>query len=443
MMFTRKDLVRLLWPMVVEQILAVTIGMADTMMVSRVGEAAVSGISLVDTLNVLLINVFSALAAGGAIVSAQYIGRDDTKNACVAAKQLLYAITVMSMLLMVGCLLGGRHLLHGIFGNVESVVMDNAETYFVLSALSYPFLGIYNAGAALFRSMNNSKVSMFTSLLMNVVNISGNAVLIFGFGMGVAGAGVATLCSRALGAGIMLALITRPANRVHVARLWKPEFHWGMVKSILRVGVPNGLENGMFQIGKILVQSLIVSFGTVAITANAVANNIATLPQIPGNAIGLGMITVVGQCIGAKRYDEAKRYTLKLTGLACAAMGVLYALFFLFLQPILGLYHLSGETLGMAHELMVWSCAVGVLIWALAFVLPNGLRAAGDVKFTMSVSVISMWTARVGLSYVFAIGLHLGLLGVWLAMFADWMVRSAVFLIRFFSGKWKGKRVID
>lgn len=298
-MFNRKQLARLIWPLIVEQFLAVAIGMADTVMVTSCGEAAVAGVSLVDSINVLLINIFSALATGGAILASQYIGRQDKEQANVAAKQLVLVTAGISVLVMAICLFANASLLHMVFGEAEADVMTNAETYFFWSALSYPFLALYNAGAALFRAMGNSRISMFTALLMNALNIGGNALLIYGMNMGVAGAAIASLVSRFVGAAIMLALLRLRHQMIRLDSLIRLGFHPPMIRQILGVGVPNGLENGMFQIGKILVQRLITVLGTASISANAVANTVAALPQIPGAAIGLAMITVVGQCIGA------------------------------------------------------------------------------------------------------------------------------------------------
>ena len=293
--FSNHALVRLLVPLVIEQLLAVTIGMADTVMVTSVGEAAVSGISLVDSINILFIQVFSALASGGAIVTAQYLGRQERKNACIAAKQLLYATTALAAIIMAVALIFHRALLRLIFGNIDPAVMENAIVYFQLSAVSYPFLAVYNAGAALFRSMGNSKVSTLVSFLMNVVNIGGNAVLIYGFHWGVAGAATASLVSRAMAAVIMLVLICHKNNPIHIEKVWKPELHFDMIRRILKIGVPNGVENGMFQIGKLIVQGLVATFGTSAIAANAIANTIASFINTPGTAIQLGLATVVGQ----------------------------------------------------------------------------------------------------------------------------------------------------
>ncbi len=441
-MFSRKDLLRLIIPLIIEQILAVTIGMADTIMVSSVGEAAVSGISLVDTINVLLINIFSALATGGAVVASQYLGRGDQENACKAAKQLVYTITAGALALTIIALVFRKPIIRFAFGSIEPDVMRNADTYLLLSAISYPFLAIYNGGAALYRSMNNSKISMLVSLLMNIINICGNAILIYIFDMGVAGAGTASFFSRAIAAVIMLVLLHKQSSPIHINRIYSPEFHPQMVKNILRIGVPNGLENGMFQIGKVLVQSLIASFGTISIAANAVANNFASIEVLPGSAIGLAMITVVGQCVGAKDYGQAKAYTVKLMKITYLTMGALNVLVLLLLNPLVNFYNLSPETSVLAKQLLIYHSICCIIIWPSSFTLPNSLRAANDVKFTMILSIISMWLCRIALSYLLASSFGLGVLGVWIAMTADWLVRATGFIWRFASGKWKHRQLI-
>lgn len=442
-MFTRQALLRLFIPLVIEQTLAITIGMADTVMVTSVGEAAVSGISLVDSINVLLIQVFAALATGGAIIAAQYIGRKDKENGCAAAKQLLYSTTLLALLLMGVALIFNRPILHGVFGNIDAEVMANAETYFWLSAVSYPFLAVYNGGAALFRAMGNSRVSLFTSLLMNMVNISGNALLIYGFRWGVAGAGTATLLSRALGAVIMMVLIVKPTNVIYVKKPFKPELHLAMVKNILRLAVPNGMENGMFQVGKLIVQGLISSFGTAAIAANAIGNSLASMANIPGAAMGLGLVTVVGQCVGARDYVQAEKYTKKIMAVTYLSLGAFNVILFLTVEPMVGLFHLSEEAARQAVEILRLFNVFALIFWPASFTLPNALRAAGDARFTMTVSMLSMWIFRVGFSYILGQYLHMELVGVWLAMIIDWIVRSAVFLFRYVRGRWKAIRVID
>ena len=412
--------------MVLEQLLLVTVGMADTVMVSTVGEAAVSGISLVDQVNVLLIQIFAALATGGAVVASQYLGRRDRENACRSAKQLVYATFGMAVAIGALVLVLNRHILRLVFGNVEPDVMQAAETYFWLSALSYPMLALYNAGAALFRSMGNSRISLFASLIMNVINIGGNALLIYGLNWGVAGAATATLASRTVAGLMMMLLLRNRDNPIFLERLFHPEWNGGILKSILRVGVPNGLENGMFQIGKLLVAGLITTFGTSAIAANAICNNVGSMSNIPGSAIGLAMITVVGQCVGAKDYQQARHYTKTL------------------LAPYLvGFYAMPQTTTDLALSVLQVNCVVTVLIWPSSFTLPNALRAAGDARFTMVTSMVSMWVFRIGMSYVLGAWLGMGLFGVWTAMQIDWAVRSLVFGVRFLGHKWEKARVLE
>ena len=439
-LFSSAALRKLIIPLVVEQFLAMTIGMADTIMVTSVGEHAVSGVSLVDNISTLLINVFSALATGGAVVAAQYLGSRDEENACSAAKQLFYAIGALSAATMAVCLLFREPILRLVFGHLEDNVMEAAMTYFLLTAISYPLLAIYNAGAALFRAMGNSKVSMLASFLMNIVNIGLNAILIYGADIGVAGAGFGTLFSRLAGAVLMTWLICQHGHRIHIDHLLHFEFRGQLVKKILRIGVPNGLENGMFQIGKLLVLGLVTPLGTSATAANAIANSVAGLVNVPGNAISLSLITVVGQCMGAGDSKQAVGYTKKLMAIVYLAMGTLSVLLFFFAAPVVGLFGLTAAAAAMAVEVLRWCAVFDLIFWPMSFSLPNALRASGDAKFTMIVSMCSMWVFRIGFSFLLVP--QIGLLGVWVAMFIDWIVRAVVFLIRFLSGRWKTKKVI-
>lgn len=441
-MFSRKNLTKLIFPLIVEQFLAVTIGMADTIMVSGVGQAAVSGLSLVDSINILLINIFAALATGGAVVASQYIGRKDRESACVSAKQLIVSTTIFSFIIMLLSLIGHTSILNFIFGNVEADVMSNAQTYFIISACSYPFIALYNSGAALFRSMGNSKITMITSIIMNVVNVVFNAILIYKFNMGVAGAAIASLISRLLGSIIMLYLLRNDNNEIYIDSYKHLGFKLDTIKKILTVGIPTGLENGMFQIGKIALQSLIATFGTAAIAANAIANNFASLEVIPGMAIGLATVTVVGQCIGANDYDMAKKYMLKLMKYAYIIMFFLNITILIFAKPLIGFYNLSTEVTDIAMQLLICHGLGAMIIWIPSFTLPNGLRAANDAKFTMTVSIFSMWVFRIGFGYLLGKFLGIGVLGVWIAMIIDWTFRSTMFLTRLFNGKWRNKQLL-
>lgn len=437
--FTRRDLARLLAPLVVEQFLAVTVGMADTMMVSYAGEAAISGVSLVDMLNVLIINIFAALATGGAVVISQYLGARDMPSAKNSAGQLFHLAALAGVGVMVLALAFARPLLHLLFGQIEPEVMDAALLYLRISAASYPFIALYNAGAALFRSMGNSKISMQVSILMNAVNVAGNAICVFGLGMGVAGVALPSLVGRALAAGLILWRASNPANLVHVQAAQCLRLKKGLALRILNIGIPSAFENSLFQLGRVLVVSVISVFGTAQISANAVANNLDSIGCIPGQAISLGLITVVGQCIGAQDQKAAIGYTKKLVGLTYLVDGALNLLVILGMPLLLGLYNISAETHELAWLLVFIHCACGIVLWPVAFVLPNALRAANDVRFTMLVSIASMMIWRLGFSYVLGIGFGMGAVGVWIAMVIDWVCRSAFFVGRLASGKWKTK----
>ena len=443
-LFSREALVHLIVPLIIEQLLLMTVGMADTVMVTTAGEATVSAVSLVDNINILIIQIFSALSTGGAVVVSQYLGRQELHNAKTAAKQLFYVMTGISVVLMTIALVFRQHILSLIFGEVEPAVMDSALIYFLLTAAAYPFMGIYNASAALFRAMGNSKVSMINSFIINIINILVNAVLIYGFGMGAAGAGIGTLVSRVAAAAIIMVMIRHPGLTVRIDDLFHFEFNGSMVRRILFIGIPTGLENGMFQAGKLLVLNLITTFGTSAVAANAIANSIGGVINVPGAALGLAIITVVGQCIGAGDIRQAVHYSKLLVGLSYLSMFVMGAGLFFSADFLVTLFNLSPEAMAMAAEVLKYCAVANMLFWPMAFTLPNSLRAAGDAVYTMVVSLASMFICRVALSYVFACpwGLGLGLLGVWLAMFCDWIVRAVCFLWRFWRGKWKKIKVI-
>lgn len=433
-MFTDKALRKLIFPLVIEQLLAVAMGMFDTMMVATCGESAVSGISIVDTISILLIGLFGAMASGGAVVAAQYIGRKDEAKVARASNQLFLAVGGLAVILMAAALLFNRQILQLIYGSIEARVMGNARIYFYLSALSYPFLGIYNGGAALFRAVGNSRVSMFVSLIANVLNVAGNAILIYGFGMGVAGAGISTLVSRILSAVLICVFIKRKGD---VPVSGGIRLDWGIMRRILYIGVPNGVENSIFQLGKILLSSLIASFGTMAITANAVTGNVGSFQLIPTNAIGIAMITVVGQCVGAGKKDEARKYLWKLIRIAYIFVTIIGIVLVVAARPVCGMYHLSQKTADLTVQLLTYNCICCMLVHPLSFALANGLRAANDVRFTMLVSIISMWTCRIVLAYILARNMGLGVMGVWIAMTIDWLVRGVVFTWRVVRGGWE------
>ena len=380
-LFTRRALFTLIWPLLLEQTLSVTMGMADTLMVAGVGEAAVSSVSLVDSLNILIIQILSALATGGAVIASQYLGRRDEENASRSAAQLYSVLGISTVAVGVVCLLLSRLILRIVFGSIDEDVMRFAQQYFLISAVSYPFIGLYNGGAALFRSIGNSKISMQISFLMNIINIVGNAVCIFGFKMGVDGVAWPSVVSRVVAAALILRKCYREDAVLTVPKTLRLD--GGMAKRILGIGIPSAFENSLFEAGRILVVSMISTFGTVQIAANAVANNLDGMGVIPGKAIGLAMITVVGRCIGAGDHEQTVYYTRKLMLWAYITMGLSNGAILLFLRQLVGIYALSGETMELAITLVTIHAGCAIIFWPLSFVLPNALRAANDVKFTM------------------------------------------------------------
>ena len=439
-MFTGKQLRRLILPLVLEQFLAISVGMADTMMVAQAGEAAVSGVSLVDMINVLLINIFAALATGGAVITSQFLGKKKTDLACASVNQLYLVSAAVSVVIMLLVILFRGGILRLLFGRIEPDVMENALIYLILSALSYPFLALYNSGAAIFRSMGNTKVTLYISIIMNVVNVIGNAILIFGFQMGAAGAAAASLVSRILACLMISALLLNPRKELHIVRgSYAPDLR--LIRKILYIGIPSSLENSLFQLGRVLVVSIITCFGTVQITANAMANNLDSMGILPGQAVGLAMITVVGQCVGAGDFAQAKKYALKLLKIAYLIDAALIVCLLLCQPWILQLYHVSDEAVRLARTLVSVHNIAAFLIWPVSFVLPNALRAANDVKYTMLVSIFSMLVFRVCFSYILGYQMRMGAIGVWAAMILDWIFRSVMFGMRFAGGKWQTHKI--
>ena len=440
-LFTNQQLLALLWPLIIEQALGVLVGMADTVMVSSVGEAAISGVSLVDMINQLIITVFGALATGGAVVTSQHLGAKRPEEAARSAGQLVGLSGILGTTVAVFCLVTRTAQLRLFFGTISEDVMQACLTYFTITALSFPFLALYNAGAAIFRSTGNSAVSMKVSVLVNAINFCGNALCVFVLRMGVAGVAVPTLVSRAVGAVIILSLAARRDYALCITPRTVTRLEGRTVKGILYIGIPSAFENSLFQLGRVLVVSMISLFGTVHISANAVANNLDAVGCIVGNAMGLAMITVVGRCVGAQDFEQTKYYTKKLLLWDYIAQGTVNLLVLFFLNRILGMYTLSPETRALSWTLVMIHNGVAILLWPAGFVLPNALRAANDVRFTMLTSILSMIVWRMGLSWVLCVNMGMGAVGVWLAMVVDWICRVTCFVIRFASGAWQKSAV--
>lgn len=441
-LFSNRDLRILLVPLIVEQILNSLMGTADSIMVSNVGAAAISAVSLVDSINILVIQAFYALAAGGTIVCSQYIGQKDKKNAEESARQLSFVVACISSAVMAVCLLTRGPLLRLIFGSVEADVMEAAQIYFFYTALSFPFIALYDAGSSIYRAQGNTRLPMTIAVVSNGLNIAGNAVLIWGFHLGVAGAAIATLGSRVISAVVVFAFLHNPSQEIAVRDYLHIRPDGRRIMRILSLGIPNGIENAMFQFGKLAIQSTVSLMGTAAIAAQGMASIIENLNGIMGIGIGIGLMTVVGETLGAGRKEEAVYYVKKLCIVSEVVIIASCLLLYALVRPITYFGGMEPESAKMCIFMVTCITIVKPLIWVMAFVPAYGFRAAGDVKFTMTVSMLTMWLCRVTLSIVLARVFGFGPIAVWIGMFSDWALRGVIFTIRFRNRKWLNHHVI-
>lgn len=422
-MFTNRQLGRLILPLLVEQLLVMLVGMADTIMVSAAGEAAISG--------------------GGSVIVTQYLGNKDEENTKLSASQLLMISFVISLVFGILCVAFHSVILHALYKSIEVDVMNSASVYFWITALSFPFLGVYNSSAALYRSMNRTNTTMRVSILMNVINIVGNFICVYLLHMGAAGVAWPTLASRVVAAIVMLALCFDSEAPISV--VWKDILTWNqtIISKILSIAIPNGIENGLFQLGKVIISMFVATYGTMQIAANGVTNSFCVLCYTTEMAMQLAVVTVVGQCVGANDYDQARYYIRKMLIMAMVMAVINNVILFVVSPFALQLYTLKNETLAITETILGMECLAVGLFHALAFVLPTCLRAAGDAKYTMYVGVLSMFFARVAGAYILGTVMGLGVVGTRIAMYIDWIVRIVFFAIRYKSGKWTQYRAIE
>ncbi len=440
--YSNLDLKKLLIPIIVEQLLSCLMGTVDTMMVSNVGSAAISAVSLVDSINVLVIQALSALAAGGTILCSQYLGSRNEKSANHAARQVLLVMAVLSTALSLLCLIFRVPMLHFIFGKVEADVMANSQVYFLFTLLSFPFIGLYDAGASIMRAQNDSRRPMIISVISNFLNIVGNAILIFGLNMGVAGAAISTLVSRIFCAVVVIWQLRGEKEPISVRNYLSIRPDFSLIKNILYIGIPSGIENSMFQFGKLAIQSTVSTLGTIAIAAQAMTNILEMLNGVAAMGIGIGLMTVVGQCLGAGRKDEAVYYIKKLSWLAEIVIIATCLIVLVLTKPITMLGGMEAESTKLCFNMVIFITITKPISWVLSFIPAYGMRAAGDVKFSMITSCCTMWLCRVSLCIYLCRVWGFGPIAVWIGMFADWSLRAIIFTIRFHSRKWLEHKVI-
>ena len=440
--FTNKKLIALMLPLAVDQLLNSFMGTVDTLVVSNLGSAAISAVSLVDSINILVVQAFFALASGGTVVCSHYLGCEKKERATNAARQLVFITFAMSLVIAIACHLFSNQLLGVIFGQVEPAVMDNAKKYFFFSAMSYPFIALYDDGACILRAQENSKLPMQISFVANGINVALNLIFVWVLHLGVAGSSAATMIARAFAMVAVLYKLRNPKMKIQLRDYSSIRPEWEEIKRILHIGVPNGIENSMFQLGRIMVLSIVAGFGTSSITANAIGNVVASFELIPGIGVGFAVLTVVSRCIGAGDYEAARYYTKKLLKVAYAALIALNIIVVMILPLIVQVYHLSPETAAITRKILLYHTLCCVTIWPPAFTIPNTLRAANDVKYCMVVASATMWIFRIFCSVVLGKWMGLGVFGVWVAMTLDWVFRGILFVKRYIQGKWQRMALI-
>lgn len=441
-MFDNRKLAKLLIPLALDQLLNSFMGTVDTLCVSNLGSAAISAVSLVDSINILIVQAFFALASGGTVVCSHYLGCKEKKHAQESARQLVFITFMLSLAITLLFVVFNGPLLHLIFGKVEQDVMTNARKYFFFTTLSYPFIALYDDGSCILRAQENSRLPMQISVISNIMNVVMNLVFVWVFHWGVAGTAISTLISRIFSMTVVIIKLRNPSFDVSLRNYFSIRPDWSKIKRILYIGVPSGIENSMFQFGKLAIQSTVSLMGTAAIAAQGMTNIIENLNGILAIGVGIGLMTVVGETLGAGRKEEAVYYIKKL----CIISEIVVILSCLFMyaitRPITIFGGMEPESARLCIFMVTCITIVKPLVWTMAFIPAYGLRAAGDVKFSMTVSVLCMWLCRVTLAMVLARVFHMGPIAVWIGMFTDWTIRNVIFTVRFHSRKWLQHKVI-
>ncbi|MDE6953018.1 MAG: MATE family efflux transporter [Erysipelotrichales bacterium] len=441
-LFTNKSLRNMIVPLFFEQLLVMLVGIIDTFVVSYVGESAVSGVSLVNMFNIIFIYLFTALASGGAVIMSQYLGSKNKEKAVQSSSQLLLFSTMFSIVLMTFVIIFREGTLGLLFGKVEEDVMKACLTYLIISAYSYPFLAIYNTGSSMLRSIGKTSTTMYISIVSNVINTVGNFIGVFILHTGVAGVAVPSLIARAFSAIIITIICFNQKKEIYYDIKYLKSIDTSLIKKILRIAIPSGFESGVFQLVKVVLSSIVALFGTYQIAANGVAQSIWSLAALVGVVMGPVYITVIGKCMGAKDIKAAQIYYKKLMKLSFILSLGWNTIIFAVTPIIMHFFVLEPQTKELVIILVAIHNIANAIIFPFSGPLADGLRATGDVKFTMIVSISSTILGRLILSVVLGIYLNMGVIGIALAMVVDWLVRALLFVSRYKSQKWQEYQMI-
>ncbi|MCD8202012.1 MAG: MATE family efflux transporter [Clostridia bacterium] len=453
-LFTGKALLFLILPIVIEQIFSTSLGVFDGMMVSSIGSSAGNAVSNVDDINNLIIQLFAAFATGGVIVTSQFIGAKKIDEANRSAKQVVVLVVLVALALCVLCLALNGPLLSLFFSkkNVGEETFRYQKQYFYITAASFPFIGLFNVNAALLRAQRKSRVTMISAGISLVVNVGLNALFIYVFNWEVIGAAAATLISRIVPAAYTTYLITRKDRLVHIKIFEKFRFDGKLVRRILAIAVPAGIENCLFQLGKVFTSSFVnngyyygvtVDGANIEANANSIAKSLNNYASVVGGGVGTSVLTVIGQAVGAGDPEQVKYYMKRMFLIGYIANAVAVAVIMGCARPMAyNMYGYADEAKELAVQLLYFCLSIQFVTYPLSFITPNILKATSDARYVMWGAIASMLIVRVGLCWFLVSwnkGPHLGAFGYWIAMCSDWVVRSIIFLSRLLSGRWRKK----
>lgn len=440
-LFSNRQLKNIYIPILIEILLTVSVGVADTMMVAQAGETAVSGVSCFNTIQNFLIALFSAFATGGSVVVGQMLGMGNKERAKNAVKDLIYLTVIASVSFSILFFVFKEPILRAIYGESEEAVIQAALDYATPILISLFFLASQSSLNAILRVQGKTKTTMWTSIAANIINVIGNAAFILVFNMGAMGVGIATLISRIVSFLILFVASTNKTLDAPLEKLLEIKHEGNMMGTIFSIALPSGLENSIFQLGKIVMIATIAQCGTASMAAFSVLDNIGTFANITGQAAGQTMMVVGGFAAGAGRFDESRRMAKIFLSVAYISMALIAVFIVIFLKPIISIYSFSPETSSLSYRIMIEYMVWSTIVWPASFTIPNILKSSGDVKYTMVVAISSMWIFRVFLARVLGIYMGFGIVGVMWGMYIDWVVRSIAFFIRYKSGKWTEKRI--